>query len=137
MTARYVVKSGDLYADGCGCWVPRSSAYVFDKRNRAVDCAEAWRGLKLRPDARVVRLVRKRVIPVYEVTFVLRWYSQGKPTDEYSMNDGGRTMCRNQAARYLSSADARSSRERLTYYGVGGSDDICGWKVMRLLRRIS
>lgn len=152
MSERYVVKSGPLYADGYGGWVSRSKAYVFDETNatqplngprkRARDCAEAWRTYvpdsaePVRPDARAVRLTR-RSVRVYVQTYALNFRSVGDvPTDGYFKAGLRGLVPRKMSQRFFSAAEARAAVHPGLLFGAGGPDDTCGWKVVRLLRRV-
>ncbi len=61
---RYVIKDGCAYLSSLtDRWTGyQREAYKFVSHELALDCAEAWReGVGRKPNARVVRLVRKAV----------------------------------------------------------------------------
>lgn len=62
--------------------------------------------------------------------YILRWFVEDKAFHYFG---GGTTQ--KDTKRFSSAAEARSARFPLTYYGAGGPNDKCGWKVVRLAKK--
>lgn len=72
------------------------------------------------------------------ITYALKWTSPFSNDGEYLAPSGRFTTDRKEARRFKSAESARKDSGQFfcVFFGSGGPNDVTGWKVIRLIRRV-
>ncbi len=121
---KYVVRSRESRCYLMSCEGPLFGFSVFSGYPNAIVFTKYRDALR--------HVTREREI--VEVSYGLRWYSQGQPCEYYAGKGRPFSFKVKEAERFDSAREAREEQCPQTYVGYYGKDDRCGWKVVRFMK---